>query len=177
MKITLPALTAALLLGAAPALAQTTEGPAHEHPTIERTYGSPTSFIASTVTVPAGSELIFLSGQLPDVADPAAAPGTVAAYGDTETQSASTFAKIERLLATRNLTMGDVVSMTVYLMAAPGSDRMDFAGMMRAYGKYFGTAEQPNRPSRSTVQVAGLAGPGFLVEIEVTAARTASHAH
>ena len=76
------------------------------------------------------------------------------------------------------LTMGDVVSMTVYLMAAPGSERMDFAGMMKAYGKYFGTPEQPNRPSRSTVQVAGLAGPGFLIEVEVTAARTpAAPAH
>lgn len=169
MKIALPALAVALLFGAAaPAFAQTAETSA-----IERTYGSPTAFIASTVTVPAGTELIFLSGQLPDVADTTAAAGTVAAYGDTETQAASTFAKIQRLLATRDLTMGDVVSMTVYLMAAPGADRMDFAGMMKAYGKYFGTTEQPNRPSRSTVQVAGLAGPGFLIEVEVTAARTA----
>lgn len=139
---------------------------------ITRTYPTPTSFIASTVTVPPGSELIFLSGQLPNVADATAAPGTVEAYGDTETQSESTFAKIKALLETRGLTMGDVVSMTVYLTAAPGSDRMDFAAMMRAYNRYFGTPEQPNRPSRSTVQVAGLAGPGFLVEIEVTAART-----
>ena len=159
IKIALAAAT--LLALAAPAMAQE----------IERTYPSPTAFIASTVTVPAGSEIIFLSGQLPNVADTTAPAGTVEAYGDTEAQAESTFAKIQALLATRNLTMGDVVSMTVYLMAAPGSDRMDFAGMMRAYNRYFGTAEQPNRPSRSTVQVAGLAGPGFLVEIEVTAAR------
>ena len=139
---------------------------------IERTYPTPTSFIASTVTVPPGTELIFLSGQLPNVADASALSGSLEAYGDTETQAESTFAKIKALLETRSLTMGDVVSMTVYLVAAPGSDRMDFAAMMRAYNRYFGTPEQPNRPSRSTVQVAGLAGPGFLVEIEVTAART-----
>ena len=167
---TLAAATALALI-AAPAFAQDASAPAPAS-AIERTYPSPTAFIASTVTVPAGTELIFLSGQLPDVADTTAPAGTVAAYGDTETQAASTFAKIERLLATRGLTMGDVVSMTVYLTAAPGSDRMDFAGMMKAYGKYFGTPEQPNRPSRSTVQVAGLAGPGFLIEVEVTAART-----
>ncbi len=168
MKIAISALAAALVTGlAAPALAQDAE-----HPAIERTYPSPTAFIASTVTVPAGSEIIFLSGQLPNVADTTAPAGTVAAYGDTETQSESTFAKIKALLETRGLTLGDVVSMTVYLTAAPGSERMDFAGMMKAYNRYFGTAEQPNRPSRSTVQVAGLAGPGFLVEIEVTAART-----
>jgi enamine deaminase RidA (YjgF/YER057c/UK114 family) len=162
--ISKPALTAALcVLGlAAPVTAQE----------IERTYPTPSSFIASTVTVPPGTELIFLSGQLPNVAEASAPSGSVEAYGDTETQAESTFAKIKGLLATRGLDMGDVVSMTVYLTAAPGSDRMDFAGMMRAYNRYFGTPEQPNRPSRSTVQVAGLAAPGFLVEIEVTAART-----
>jgi enamine deaminase RidA (YjgF/YER057c/UK114 family) len=141
---------------------------------VSRTYGSPQAFIATTTTVPAGTELVFLSGQLPDVADPAAERGTVASYGNTEVQAASTFAKIERILAEGGLTMGDVVSMTVYLVGDPANGgRMDFAGMMRAYGRWFGTAEQPHRPSRSTVQVAGLAGPGFLVEIEVTAARTA----
>jgi enamine deaminase RidA (YjgF/YER057c/UK114 family) len=138
---------------------------------VVRTYPTPTAAIASTVRVPHDAGLVFLSGQLPDVADPAAEPGSLASYGDTETQAASTFAKIAALLREQDLTMGDVVSMTVYLVAPAGSDRMDFAGMMRAYSRYFGTLEQPNRPARSTVQVAGLAGRGFLVEIEVTAAR------
>lgn len=83
--------------------------------------------------------------------------------------------KIEETLKGQSLTLGDVVSMTAYLVGDPANDgRMDFAGMMRAYGRRFGTAEQPHRPSRSTVQVAGLAAPGFLVEIEVTAAKAAS---
>ena len=47
----------------------------------------------------------------------------------------------------------------------------DFAGMMRAYTERFGTAAQPNKPARSTMQVAGLVNPGWLAEIEVTAAR------
>jgi enamine deaminase RidA (YjgF/YER057c/UK114 family) len=47
---------------------------------------------------------------------------------------------------------------------------MDFAGMMKAYREFFGTAAQPNTPARSTMQVAGLVDPGWLVEIEVTAA-------
>ena len=50
--------------------------------------------------------------------------------------------------------------------------RMDFAGFMRAYTKHFGTEDQPNKPARSAVQVAGLAGgPNMLVEIEVVLAR------
>jgi enamine deaminase RidA (YjgF/YER057c/UK114 family) len=56
----------------------------------------------------------------------------------------------------------------VYLVGDPAKDgRMDFAGFMEAYTQYFGTKEQPNLPARSTVQVAGLAAAGMLVEIEV----------
>ena len=44
---------------------------------------------------------------------------------------------------------------------------MDFDGFMAAYSQFFGTAEQPNLPARSTVQVAGLVQPGMLVEVEV----------
>ena len=63
---------------------------------------------------------------------------------------------------------GDVVAMTVYLVGDPAKgNRMDFDGFMAAYSQFFGTAEQPNLPARSTVQVAGLVQPGMLVEIEV----------
>jgi enamine deaminase RidA (YjgF/YER057c/UK114 family) len=44
--------------------------------------------------------------------------------------------------------------------------------MNAAYGQYFGTKEQPNKPARSAVQVAALAFPGPLVEIEVIAAKS-----
>ncbi|MEO0973643.1 MAG: Rid family hydrolase, partial [Pseudomonadota bacterium] len=37
--------------------------------------------------------------------------------------------------------------------------------------QFFGTEAQPNLPARSAVQVAGLAAPGMLVEIEVIIAR------
>jgi enamine deaminase RidA (YjgF/YER057c/UK114 family) len=131
--------------------------------------GPPTAFIASTVTVPAGTDLIFLSGQLPNPVTPATAT-TPAVYGDTEAQAESAFVKIADLLKTQGLTEGDVVSMTVYL-AAPAGGAMDFAGMMKAYGRHYGTATQPNKPSRSTVQVAALVAPGALIEVEVTAAK------
>jgi enamine deaminase RidA (YjgF/YER057c/UK114 family) len=48
---------------------------------------------------------------------------------------------------------------------------MDFAGFMEGYKQFFGTPAQPNLPVRSAMQVAALASPGFLVEIEVTAVR------
>ncbi|MEI8647524.1 hypothetical protein P4S73_05450 [Paraglaciecola sp. Hal342] len=50
--------------------------------------------------------------------------------------------------------------------------KMDFGGFMKAYTKYFGTKEQPNKPSRSAFQIAGLAGgPNMLIEIEVVLAK------
>jgi enamine deaminase RidA (YjgF/YER057c/UK114 family) len=48
---------------------------------------------------------------------------------------------------------------------------MDLDGWNEAYRMYFGTAEQPNRPVRATVQVAHLVLPTGLIEIMVVAAR------
>lgn len=48
---------------------------------------------------------------------------------------------------------------------------MDFAGLMKGYTQFFGTKEQPKLPVRSAMQVAALAHPGVLVEIEVPAIR------
>jgi enamine deaminase RidA (YjgF/YER057c/UK114 family) len=47
---------------------------------------------------------------------------------------------------------------------------MDFKAFMEGYTQFFG-GNQPNLPARSVVGVAALANPGFLVEIEVIAAR------
>ena len=127
--------------------------------------------IAAAVEVPAEARTLYLSGNVPDVADPAAPAGTAARYGDTAAQTRSVLAKIEKQLAALGLGMGDVVMMRVFLVAPPGQARMDFAGMMKAYSEKFGTPAQPNKPARSTMQVAGLVDPGWLVEIEVTAAR------
>jgi enamine deaminase RidA (YjgF/YER057c/UK114 family) len=61
--------------------------------------------------------------------------------------------------------------MHVYLAADPATGKMDFAGFMGAYTQFFGTKDQPNKPARSAMQVAALAAPGALVEIEVIAVK------
>jgi enamine deaminase RidA (YjgF/YER057c/UK114 family) len=127
--------------------------------------------IASVVTVPAGTTTYYLSGIPAPVINPNAPKGSVEAYGDTMTHTIGTLTAIKGILAEQKLTMGDVVSMHVYLVGDPAKDgKMDFAGMMEGYKQFFGTKEQPNKPSRSTVQVAALVAPGYLVEIEVIAA-------
>lgn len=136
-----------------------------------RTPGS--SFpIAAAVEVPAGKTLVFVSGMVPRVTNEQAPRNSVASFGDTKTQTVSVLQAIEAALGRMNLAMKDVVKMQVFLVADPGKDnRMDFAGFMEGYTQFFGTAEQPNLPSRSVVAVAGLVNPGWLVEIEVTAVR------
>lgn len=126
--------------------------------------GSPVA-IAQSVTVPAGFDLVFVSGALPTIADAAHA-------GDTRSQSLDVLDKHRATLQSLGLTFADVVEAHVFLVGDPakGGD-IDFAGLNAAWSTAFGTAAQPNKPARSTVKVAGLVAPGALVEIELVAAR------
>jgi enamine deaminase RidA (YjgF/YER057c/UK114 family) len=139
-------------------------------PVVERTVAG-SAPIAAAVSVPANARIVYVSGTVPDVAKADAPDGSVERFGDTETQTRSILAKIEGVLKAQGMGLGDVVMMRVFLVAPPGAKAMDFAGMMRGYSAFFGTAAQPNKPARSTVEVAGLVAPGWLAEIEVTAAR------
>ena len=128
--------------------------------------------IAAAVEVPAGKTIVFVSGMVPRVTNDQAPRNSIASFGDTKTQTVSVLQAIGEALGRLNLTMKDVVKMQAFLVPDPAKDnRMDFAGFMEGYTQFFGTAEQPNLPSRSVMAVAGLVNPGWLVEIEVTAVR------
>ena len=118
-------------------------------------------------------DTFYLSGQLADPVTPAdKTKGTPAVYPtDTKTQAASVFAKIQKALQAQGLDMKDVVKMTVFLGPDPKTGKLDFAGMQSEYVKYFGTPAQPNKPARSAFQVAALAAPWALLEIEVIAVK------
>ena len=126
--------------------------------------------IASAVWV---GDMLYVSGQLPSAITPAdRAKGTPAVYGNTQAQAENVFGKIQNLLKEQGLGMGDVVMMRVYMAADPSMDnKLDFAGMNAAYAKFFGTPDQPNKPARSTFQVAALVAAGAFLEVEVQAAR------
>jgi enamine deaminase RidA (YjgF/YER057c/UK114 family) len=127
--------------------------------------------IASAVWV---GDTLYVSGQMASPVTPAdPAKGTPAVYGDTEAQTLSALTKIQGVLKDQGLTMGDVVMMHVYMAGDPNNGgKLDFAGMMKSYTKFFGTTEQPNKPARSAMQVAALAAPWGLVEIEVIAVKS-----
>jgi enamine deaminase RidA (YjgF/YER057c/UK114 family) len=128
--------------------------------------------ISAAVEVPAGKTLVFLSGMVPPLVDPKSPKDSIAAYGDTKTQTIGALNRIKASLENLHLTMGDVIKMQAFLVGDPSKGgKLDFEGFMQGYTQFFGTAAQPNLPVRSALQVAALAMPGFLVEIEVTAVR------
>ena len=128
--------------------------------------------ISAAVTVSAGVDTVYVSGALPSAINKDAPKGTPPDYGDMQTQTVSVLTSIKGTLAKLGLGMGDVVKMTVFMVADPANDnKLNFPGLMAGYTQFFGTAEQPNKPARSAVQVAGLVAPGALLEIEVIAAK------
>ncbi|WP_426113419.1 RidA family protein [Massilia sp. PWRC2] len=128
--------------------------------------------ISLTVSVPANSRLVFVSGTLADVANADAPKGSIESYGDTQTQTTSILNKINKLLAAEGLSLADVVKANVFMVGDPKLDgKMDFAGLNAAYGQFFGTPAQPNKAVRTALQVAALPMPGGLIEIEMIAAR------
>ncbi|WP_066604697.1 RidA family protein [Sphingobium cupriresistens] len=132
---------------------------------------APGAMIASAAIIPPGSTLYYLSGATGAPIDPKDMESPDA-FGDTEAQTLSIFTRMKAQLADMGLTMGDVVKLTVFLVGDPRlGGKMDRDGMTRAYKKFFGTADQPNLPTRSAFQIAGLARPQQLVEIEAIAAK------
>jgi enamine deaminase RidA (YjgF/YER057c/UK114 family) len=127
--------------------------------------------IAQAVTLPPGASITFVSGQVPPLVDKAADANSVAAYGDTKTQTIGVLTKIRDILQGMGMTMGDVVKMQVFLVGDPARNgKADTSGFMEGYTQFFGGA-QPNLPARAAFQIAALSNPGWLVEIEVVAAK------
>jgi enamine deaminase RidA (YjgF/YER057c/UK114 family) len=121
-------------------------------------------------------DTLYVSGILADADVPAdRAKGTAAAWtSDTKTQSINLLQKIEKILKEQGLGLGDCVQLEAFLAGDPAKgDMMDFAGWNAAYLQFFGTPTQPNKPVRATVQVAHLAAPGAMVEVMVTAVKSA----
>jgi enamine deaminase RidA (YjgF/YER057c/UK114 family) len=110
----------------------------------------------------------------------------------TEAQALVVLRNIVGNLQAAGLKPEDVITMKCYLVAPPGEETADYAGWNRAYRQYFanidlashevipvpmGTSapEEPlvpndARPARATIEIPSLAVPGWLVEVEVTAA-------
>jgi enamine deaminase RidA (YjgF/YER057c/UK114 family) len=128
--------------------------------------------ISQSVLIPAGAETLIVSGMIAKPAKPDAPKGSAEYWGDTEAQSASVLGQLEEALKAKGYSMNDVVSMQAFLVGDPAKEgKLDFAGFMKAYVKFFATPANPNKPARYALQIAALAAPGALIEIAVTAAK------
>lgn len=135
---------------------------------------NPAALILDAARVNAGADTIYVSGQLPSPLDPAMPMSEVDSIedmGDTRAQTISVLGKIRDILATQGFSMSDVVKLSLFVAADPGTGTMDFAGVNEGFRAFFGTAENPETVARSTFEVAGLVGPYYLIEIEAIAAR------
>lgn len=129
---------------------------------------------SEAIEIPAGAKYIVLSGvgALPSNLD--ADPRTVAYFGDTRTQTKSILEQISKTLGSKGYTLDDVVVVQAIFVADPANNgRPDYEGFSSVYLDYFGSQTQPNLPTRTRSQVVGLVEPGWLVEVTVTAAKTA----
>jgi 2-iminobutanoate/2-iminopropanoate deaminase len=142
---------------------------------ITRYPGDSPSPILQGVEVQPGARMLYLSGMLADPVDRSKLGQqnlSMADYGDTKTQTISTLNKIKKVLESRGYAMSDAIKATVYVAGDPAlGGKMDFAGMNAGFRQFFSSPDNPNTVARSTIQVAALAGPSFLVEIEITAAK------
>ena len=100
--------------------------------------------------------LVFLSGQV--ALDPATGDRRP---DDIEIQTRQVMDNIGAILGDLGLTYEDIAKTTIFL-----AEMADYPKVNEVYASYFGT--EP--PARSAIQAGALPG-GFLVEIEVVAAR------
>jgi len=117
----------------------------------------------NNILVPAGAETLYLSG----AGAQQQADGT---WGDMEQQTIDTFSRFKETLESQGWSMEDIVQVRAFAVAGADGE-LDFAGFNSGYQQFFGTDENPLKPVRSFVQIAGLVVDGWLIEIEIRAAR------
>lgn len=117
----------------------------------------------NNIFIPAGAETLYLSGS-------GAQPMEDGTWGDMEQQTINTFQRFQETLEAEGWSLEDIVQVRAFAVAGPDGE-LDFAGFNRGYQQFFGSDINPQKPVRSFVQIAGLVVDGWLVEIEIRAAR------
>ena len=120
------------------------------------------NYFYTSITIPPGAETMYLSGS-------GARPMADGSWGDMEQQTVNTFTRFKQTLEEQGWSMSDIVQVRAFAVA--GEDGLDFAGFNAGYSQFFGTSDNPNKPVRSFVEIKDLVVEGWLVEIEIRAAR------
>lgn len=130
-----------------------TEAVNYENP---KSVHGPLGLYSHTVSVPAGTRLVFLSGQLGVRLD-----GTAGAtIGE---QAEQVFENVLALLEAHDLDASSIVKLTTFIVAG-----QDGGEVRKARLKHLGS----HRPASTAVYVSRLVDPAWFVEVEVVAAHT-----
>lgn len=116
---------------------------------------SPLGLYSHTVTVPAGTELIYISGQL-GVRRDGSTPSSIADQAD------QAFANLVELLRAQGLAPTSIVKLSTFMVAGQDGDAVRAARL-----KHLGE----HRPASTAVYVSQLVDPKWLVEVDAVAAR------
>ena len=119
---------------------------------------APLGLYSHTVTVPEGTELIFISGQL-GVRKDGTTPGTIAEQAD------QVFENIITLLNAHGLSAPDIIKLTTFMVHGH-----DGQAVRKARLKHLGD----HRPASTAVYVSQLVDPAWFVEVEAVAAKRAA---
>lgn len=120
------------------------------------TVHSPGPAYSHSVLVPAGTELVFLSGQVGARPDGSKA-------GPVGEQAEQVFANIGAILAAHGLDVSSLIKITTYIVSGH-----DIAAVRAARSKFLAG----HRATSTLVFVPELADPAWHVEVEAVAART-----
>jgi enamine deaminase RidA (YjgF/YER057c/UK114 family) len=120
------------------------------------TVHAPGGAYSHTALVPAGTELVFLSGQV-GIRPDGSVPRSI-----TE-QAEQVFANIGALLAAYGLDAGALVKLTMFVVAG-----QDIQAVRAARARFVGD----HRPASTAVYVSQLVDPLWFVEVEAVVAKT-----
>jgi len=117
----------------------------------------------NVIVIPQGAETLYLSGA-------GANPKEDGTWGNMEEQTIQIFETFQTTLEELGWSLEDIIQVRVFALAYPDGT-LDFEGFNRGYRQFFGSEINPLKPVRSFVQIAGLVREGWLVEVEIRAAR------
>jgi 2-iminobutanoate/2-iminopropanoate deaminase len=116
---------------------------------------APLGLYSHTVSVPGGTELLFISGQL-GVRSDGTTPTTISEQADL------VFSNIIALLRAHDLGPTDIIKLTTFIVAGQDGNAVRAARL-----KHLGS----HRPASTAVFVSELVDPAWFVEVEAIAAK------
>lgn len=133
-------------------------------------YGAKERHILAGIGVLPNTALYWTQGTTPPVIDESVPETDIRHRGDMRTQARNTLLALQKNLAGVGLSFKDVVYLRAFLAPDRRTSAFDYDGWNAAYGEFFNNAENPHKPSRTTVTTPTYGSPSMKIEIEIIAA-------